>query len=548
MCPHQGAARGFIFAISDVEAAVWNQTQRKPFVLGWLLYSFLDKIDIVKHTTLLATVTASVLLLSSSAWGSPVEHGAALSGQPGVVRALSATPSIHRSWLLTLGSTYGWEANNLEEGDSRQQTNARFVLSFAPWRFLHLALSAGTSIDGYAWSDPANSSIVVGALGDPRISIRTGWSLGDSGVSLGALVDVWFPSGAGSFNVVGGAISPTIMAMFSFAPERIPIGLHINVGYRNDRTINMLGDISQLSQEQLLLSGATSAMHGLIANLAFEGRVGPAAPYLEVTSDLSVADGIEHSHAMLGFGSRFYVGPADAVQLLIGMDFRVTPTEPSPNPATSTIWRSPPLLNVHVGVSFRLPVVTPEGSTVVTSGGPVTGGTSDDEDEELGRINGVVRCADGPCGPSARVRISGLGSSAMAPDDRDGGFSTSEIPPGAYTVEVSASGRAGQSRQVEVEAGETARVEFTLAAAAPTEASGIRGQVTNFQGQAVQATIRIPALELELNSGEDGNFETEADPGAYEIIVSAPDYGTQHTSIEVPPEGMVIMNIELRAR
>jgi len=231
------------------------------------------------------------------------------------------------------------------------------------------------------------------------------------------------------------------------------------------------------------------------------------------------------------------------------MDFRVTPTDPSPDPATSTIWRSPPLLNVHVGVSFRLPV---EARTVTEtvgggSGGGETGGGGT-EIEPPGRITGTIRCADGPCGASARVRISGLGSSAIAPDLNTGSFTTPEIPPGTYTLEVSAQGRTGQSRQVEVESGESAAVEFTLASATTTEVSGIRGQITDFQSHPVQATIRIPALELELTSGEDGNFETEADPGSYEIIVSAPGYRTQHTSIEVPPEGMVIMNIELRAR
>lgn len=481
-------------------------------------------------------------LVPVGARASPFVHGSTPGAQPGVVRTLSAMPSVRGAWVVSLGGTYGWEPSVLVDDDERQLTVARLAVGYAPWPFLQIGLSIDTSLEGYAWPEPSTDTIVVGSLGDPRLSLRTGWEVG-AGLSLGALVDVLFPSGAGSFNLEGDSISPSVMALFSFAPERIPIALHLNVGYAHDRSIHMIGDASALMREQLLLSGASSAAHLLDLGLALEGRIGPAALYVEGRSALTVADGIEHSWAVVGVGSRFYLGPEDAVQLLVGMDFQVAKAEAAPDPATATIWRAPPLLNLHVGAAFRLPVRVGARGGAEADCPPATAAES-----ALGRIAGVVRCGDATCGPTVLVRIVETGASAVAPDDETGEFTTTELPAGTYTLEATAEGAVAQSQQVVVAAGQTVRADVALARVVARDASGIRGRITDFQGRPVQATIRIPALGLELQSGADGSFETEAEPGDYEIIVSARGYGTQHTRITVPDEGMVVMNIEMRSR
>jgi hypothetical protein len=483
-------------------------------------------------------------LFATAARASPVLHGSTPGAQPGVVRTLSATPSVRGSWLVSLGGTYGWEPDVLVEGDTRQLTLARLSVGYAPWEFLQLALSIDTSVHGYAWPEATGDTIVVGSLGDPRVSVRTGWELG-AGVSLGALVDVWFPSGAGSFNIEGNSISPAAVLLFSVTPQRVPIAFHLNIGYRHDRSIHMVGDVASLTREQLLLSGATSAAHSLDVALAFEGRIGPAALYLEALGALTVGDGVEHSAAVIGVGSRFYLGPEDAVQLLVGMDFEVARADAAPDPATATVWRSPPLLNVHAGAAFRLPVRARSAGASACDETP----PPPPETPRPGRIAGTVRCGTAACGPTARVNISGTDVSDLAPRIDSGDFVSAELPSGAYTLEASAQGMLAQRQQVEVAAGETARVEFSLAGAVTSEATGIRGRVSDFQAQPVQAaTIRIPALGLELSSGADGSFEADAAPGEYEIIVSARGFGTQHTRITVPEEGTVVMNIELRPR
>jgi hypothetical protein len=481
-----------------------------------------------------------------AARASPFVHGSTMSAQPGVVRTLSANPSVPGSWVVSLGGTYGWDPSVLVEGDTRQLTVARLAVGYAPWRFLQVGLSIDTSLEGYALPGPSNDTIVVGTLGDPRVSLRTGWEVG-AGVSLGALVDVLFPSGAGSFSFEGDSISPSVMALFSFEPERAPIALHFNIGYSHDRSIHMIGDAASLTSAQLLLSGASSAMHVLDVGLAFEGRIGPAALYVEGLGALTVADGIDHSWAVVGLGSRFYLGPDDAVQLLVGMDFQVAPADVAPDPSTATVWRAPPTLNVHLGAAFRLPVRRVAGAGAADAAGE-EGSPAPPAEPERGRIAGTIRCGDASCGPTTRVRIAETGASAIAPDDETGAFTTPELPAGPYTLEVTADGVVAQSRPVVVVAGQTARADVSLTRAETREASGIRARITDFQGQPVQATIRIPALGLELQSGADGSFETEAAPGQYEIIVSARGYGTQHSRITVPDEGMVVMNIELRSR
>jgi hypothetical protein len=491
----------------------------------------------------------AVGLMTAEVQASPLRYGASQAAQPGVYRLLTALPSVERSWLLSVAAGYGWEADVLAQGDRRQLVMGRLGVGFAPWRFLQIAVTADGVIEGY--EEPASDgSIVVGTLGDPRVSLRTGWELG-AGFSVGGLFELWIPSGRGSFNLVGDALSPAVFGLLSFAPESVPLGLHLNVGYRHDRSVHMLGDLEQLTREQLLLSGANSGEHRLTVGLAVEYRVGPVAPYIETTGELPLdGDRISHSEVLVGFGSRFYLGPQDVVQLHLGAEFAALGAVPGETPSTSTIYTSPPLVNILFGVAFRLPVRSPgQGETTVGEGCPEPQEPSEEPaSPQTGRMTGSVRCAQSSCGDAARVTIVGLGSSAFAPDEESGEFTTAELPTGTYEVVASAEGYQTQRQQVTVDADEQSTVTFDLQPRSQGEPTGIQGRVTDFEGQGVQATIRIPALGVELSCDEDGRFETEADPGRYEVFVSARGFRTQHTQVEVPRNGVAVMNIELRSR
>jgi hypothetical protein len=171
------------------------------------------------------------------------------------------------------------------------------------------------------------------------------------------------------------------------------------------------------------------------------------------------------------------------------------------------------------------------------------------EDEDLpGRIAGTILCGGEPCGHGARVAVLGTDTSPIAPESPDGSFSTLDVSPGTYLVRASSFGRQPVLRQVEVTSGQTTDIRFDLPEAIITEHPQIRGHVTDYSGQPVHAVVLIPGLDLEIDVDDDGTFETDAEPGRYEIIISAPGYATQQTTIEVGEAGVVLMNIELRQR
>ncbi len=478
----------------------------------------------------------------------PLEHGSAPTAQPGALRALWASPAPAGSWVLSTTGVYAWSPDVIQDGDQYQTGRALLALGYSPWSFLTISLSTMLATDSH--EGPDGSSTAVGVMGDIWLSLRTGWDLG-RGFSLGALAEVWFPADLGAFNIAGAAISPTILTMLGFTPERVPLGIHLNLGYRYDGSYNIIVDSSLHTQEQLFLSGVTMASHHLLVRLAVEYRIGPVAPLLEISSDIPIdKGGTEHSWAVLGVGARVWLGPADAVQLHAALEVRLTGGPPAPDPSTGEVWSSPPLLGVFVGATFRLPVEREE-----TRPEEEIEEETESEEETIspsaprtGRLRGRLSCGEDPCGPGAVVRIEGSGFSPLAPDTESGEFTTGELPEGSYVLHGTAPGHDERTESVEITAEGEVRVELALARSATAERPGVRGHVVDFDGQPVQAIVQIPALGIELQTDEQGLFQTDAEPGRWDVVITARGYRTQHTRVEVTHEGVVIMNIEMRRR
>ena len=212
------------------------------------------------------------------------------------------------------------------------------------------------------------------------------------------------------------------------------------------------------------------------------------------------------------------------------------------------VWNIPPLINVMLGVTVRLPIRSEEGPT------PDVGAPEGDEPDvpapevqQPGRIAGRVVCGTEPCGDGPLVEVVGSGASPFAVDAGAGTFVSTELPPGTYRVVARLPGAEDQAQEVVVQAGARAEVTLTFPATEP-EATGIRGRVTDFNGQPVQAVIRIPNLDIEIQSDEQGQFQVDAPPGAYQVIIWSPAHQTQTVRAEVTPRGVVVLNVELRPR
>lgn len=495
-----------------------------------------------------AGLTAFVAV--DTAWGEPLSTGSTLGGQPGVVRTLSGLPSTPGSWHIMAAGSYGWRPNVLPgvDGDAVHNNWGRLALSYAPWSFLQIALSLDQRVDLYNGAVGSTSGLVSGSVGDPWISLRTGWDLG-RGFSLAGHIGVLFPSGIGSFSATGSAISPVVDLSASFTPERVPIGVHLQIGYHHLRSGQLIQDITGFTTASLLLSGVTISMHHLAIALALEYRFGPAAPFVEVVGDLPFdRGGLDHTQLLVGFGSRVWLGPQDAVQLTVAMEIGAISGHPNPNPDTNRVWSSIPLINAVLGLTVRLPIhreTIEREDTPVGPDGPV--GDGQGPPQGTGRISGRVLCGGEPCGRGTTVEVVGTGGSPFAVDVEQGTFSTTELPPATYRIVAQGEGFEARTEEVVVTAAATADVSFSLERIEAI-ATGIRGRVTDFNGDPVQASVRIPDLEVEIQTDEAGLFEVEAPVGSYQVMIWAQGYRTQTSTQEVTARGMVVMNVELRSR
>lgn len=89
-----------------------------------------------------------------------------------------------------------------------------------------------------------------------------------------------------------------------------------------------------------------------------------------------------------------------------------------------------------------------------------------------GRIEGVVKNAAGAPVKGVAVGIdkttaTGAIQEILPVTNEDGRFAWPNLPPGTYTLRAVADGYRPQTRDVEVQDGATAKVEFTLQAATP---------------------------------------------------------------------------------
>jgi RNase P/RNase MRP subunit p29 len=488
-----------------------------------------------------------LVAMASDVRASPLGHGVTPAGQPGVLRVASATPAVRGAWHIALTGGYGWSPDVLDEGDQQQIGQARLALGYSPFPFLAFGLTFDGEIGSYEGGG-TEESVVVGSLGDISLSARTGFALG-AGFSIGLLVDVWFPAGRGAFDAVGSAISPTVLALVSFMPERVPLGIHFNLGYRYDASFDTIDNVAELSPAHLLLSGVTLASSHLLADVALEYRFGPVAPFVEAVTDVPLGnDGPSNTWAMLGIGLRAWLGPEDAVQLTAAVEIGLTGAPTAPDPAAGEAWYAPPLVGVGLGASFRLPVARAAPAEVEGERADEPVAAPAVPPVTLGQIRGSLRCNGAPCGPGTLVRLEESGFSPMVSDGESGEFATGRITTGVYQIRVTAPGYEPLSQPVEVVADEVTNLQLDLIPSPTATRPGIRGQVVDFDSNPIRATVRIPALDLEVQSAEDGTFAFDVEPGQWDIVVTADGYRTQHSRVEVAPEGVVVMNVEMRRR
>ncbi len=155
-----------------------------------------------------------------------------------------------------------------------------------------------------------------------------------------------------------------------------------------------------------------------------------------------------------------------------------------------------------------------------------------------------VTTEDGHPLSDARVEASIAGVEQNVPHEHLQRYVLTGIRASGLSLRVSAERLGTFSRSVTLEPGKTLVVDVRLA---PADKTGqIRGLIRSFDGKGLSASVRIEPLGVALQTDAGGVFSVDVPPGRYAVVVVAPGHGAQTRSVEVGPDGVVILNADLR--
>jgi uncharacterized membrane protein len=72
--------------------------------------------------------------------------------------------------------------------------------------------------------------------------------------------------------------------------------------------------------------------------------------------------------------------------------------------------------------------------------------------------------------------------------------------------------------------------------------------VRSYDGNPVEATVRIEPEGTEFTTGEDGTFEFELQPGTYTVSIRADGFYEQRRRVVLEEDGVTVLNADLRRR
>jgi hypothetical protein len=211
-----------------------------------------------------------------------------------------------------------------------------------------------------------------------------------------------------------------------------------------------------------------------------------------------------------------------------------------------------PRVLVQVGVRYSLSLAPPPRATDEVVAKPpepapelekpapqqpksatVSGALMDDKGEPLPEASVMLRVAGG----EVRDAIT----------DAHGQYTFQWVPLGPATVEVIATGFQAQTWEIEVTP--DMPIEASRALTTKADTGVLRGLIRTFASEPLRAQIivrdRRGKTVATRDSAEDGHFEIDLAPGAYEVMISAKGYRTHRRSVKVEGNGVSILNVDM---
>ena len=187
---------------------------------------------------------------------------------PGVGR-VGAASTLDPGLAIGASAGYGYTENLVGEDDTHHRTRAAAAASYRPNEIFALGLRLDGRWDKHVES-PGDDD---GFVGEARLGARARIAAG-SALSVGAQAALWFPGDISP--------SPELLALATIAGL-----LHVNAGFRLDRSGETVDDPDMLSPGDRLAIGASEA-NAVLLGLGTEIRIGGVTALATWTWDLLV--------------------------------------------------------------------------------------------------------------------------------------------------------------------------------------------------------------------------------------------------------------------
>jgi hypothetical protein len=490
----------------------------------------------------LGLVILQSLLAPQSSSAQPL--GSSSSGLRGLV--YTGLPLTEPELNISASAGYGGTESFAPVSGMHHRGQSNFGLAFAPLPWLAFALRLDGRLELHP--DDGGGSHAAG-FGDPRLFARFGHALSREW-SLGAELIGWFP-GADAPSLIPAATSAEARALLGFTPAGSDwVGLAA-FGFRLDNSAQAAPDLSRLRLGDRISLGLSDS-NAVLAALGLARHLGQSAEVFgELSADLLVgsrAPPLGQSPLRVAVGGRWFVTRALQLDLTVLTSLSARPDVGPDSPLVPIEPRVMFLLGARYGVSFsqQQAHATYVGATGHMSSPP--GPELEAKPQSATFVGALVDDRGEPL-PEATVKLRVAGGEVRdAITDAEGRYSFQWVPLGPASVEVSATGFQTQTWDVEVR---TEMPSDTPRALVPKADSGVlRGLIRSFESEPLQAEIIVRDRRghnmATRQSAEDGHFEIDLPPGAYDVTISAHGYKPHRRSVRIAGNGVSILNVDMR--
>jgi hypothetical protein len=441
---------------------------------------------------------------------------------PGIYKVGIPTPAAP-AVAATLG--YGYtEPQDADDGaHHRFSLRAAAALPVVSW------LSIGPVIDARYDLHRDDSGAVI----DPALQARAATAVGN--FQVGGELYAWLP-GAENFSTMLRGTSLDLRGLVATTAGRVRIASL--VGYRLDNTAQSARDASTLSHGDRFALGV-SDFDAVLLGLGLGVPAGDNELLAEASANLLVGRGapsIRQSPLRLAAGLRRGLTRNVSLELMAVASLSAKP-DLSPG---APLVPNEPRFSVFGGVRYEFLPPPPTKQAPPRESAPIAApvpAAAIDAPLEV-----VLTDEQGAPVPAASAFVTVAGVRQELVCEESAHCKHAHVNPGEASVHVEAEGFEPIERSVTVKAGVPATLALTLVALPKSQ---VRGVVRSLDGNALPARVRVEPAGKEATVDADGNFALDLAPGGYDVVIEAPGYNPQRRHVQVEPEGVVILNVEL---